>query len=209
MTVTPAQAATLRAALVGDDDAFNRLSTDPDVAKGEGFPILAAAAFAAAAQRRFPPGWSGGDVVRFVGHLRARSEGAYENLSATAAEQMLLSILRGEPMDGQFDDFMKGYAQFALLAELVRDLSEQELSTFLAEAREQADTWLAQHGDQLQAARRDEHCLAQDVIRVGLFMIPVTAGRRNRLTRSAAPALAFGGVPALYQGRVSAGQRHS
>jgi hypothetical protein len=65
------------------------------------------------------------------------------DLSATAAEQMLLSTLRGEPMSGQFDDFMKGYAQFALLAELVRGLSEQELNTFLAEAREQADAWLA------------------------------------------------------------------
>jgi hypothetical protein len=83
-------------------------------------------------------------VVRFVGLLRARNEGAYADLSATAAEQMILSILRGEPMGGQFDDLMKGYAQFALLAELVRNLSEQELNTFLAGAREQADAWLAQ-----------------------------------------------------------------
>jgi hypothetical protein len=148
MTVTPAQVAALRAALSGDEDAFNRLSSDLDVAGSEGFPIVMAAAFVAAAQRRFPPGWSRGDVVRFVGHLRARGEGALEDLSATAAEQMLVSILRGELMDGQFDDFVKGYAQFALLAELVRDLSEQELSTFLAESREQADAWLAQHSDQ-------------------------------------------------------------
>ena len=148
MTVTPAQAATLRAALVGDDDAFERLSAGPGLADGQEFPILVATAFTAAAQRRFPPGWSGGNVVRFVGHLRARDEGAYEDLSATAAEQMLLSTLRGEPMGGQFDDVMKGYAQFALLAELVRDLSEQELSTFLAAAREQADAWLAQHSGQ-------------------------------------------------------------
>ena len=148
MTVTPAQAATLRAALVGDDDAFERLSAGPGLADGREFPILMATAFTAAAQRRFPPGWSGGDVVRFVGHLRARGEGAYEDLNATAAEQMLLSTLRGEPMGGQFDDVMKGYAQFALLAELVRDLSEQELSTFLAAARERADAWLAQHNGQ-------------------------------------------------------------
>ena len=148
MTVTPAQVAALRSALSGNEDAFNRLSSDPDVADSEGFPILMAAAFVAAAQRRFPPGWSGGDVVRFVGHLRARGEGAYEDLSATAAEQMLLSTLRGEPMGGQFDDVMKGYAQFALLAELVRDLSEHELSTFLAAAREQADAWLGQHSGQ-------------------------------------------------------------
>jgi hypothetical protein len=144
MTVTPAQAATLWAALTSDEETFERLAAAEDFLNGGGFPILVAAAFVAAVQRRFPPGWSGGDVVRFVGRLRARNEGAYEDLSATAAEQMLLSVLRGEPMGGQFDDFMKGYAQFALLAELVRDLSEQDLSTFLAGAREQADAWLAQ-----------------------------------------------------------------
>jgi hypothetical protein len=148
MTVTPVQAAALRAALAGDEAAFDRLSSDPEVIYGKGFPILMATAFVAAVQWRFPPGWSGGDVVQFVGHLRARNEAACEDLSAAAAEQMLLSTLRGKPMDGQFDDFTKGYAQITLLAELVRDLSEQEVSTFLAWAREQADAWLAQHGDQ-------------------------------------------------------------
>jgi hypothetical protein len=39
---------------------------------------------------------------------------------------------------------MKGHAQFAILTELVRDRSEQECGTFLAEAREQADAWLTQ-----------------------------------------------------------------
>jgi len=144
MTIAPVQVAALRAALAGDEGDFERLSAGPGVADGQEFPILVATAFAAAVQRRFPPGWSGGDVVRFVGRLRARNEGALKDLSATAAEQMILSVLRGEPMGGQFDDVMKGYAQSALLAELVRDLSEQELSTFLTEAREQADAWLAQ-----------------------------------------------------------------
>ena len=148
MTVTPAQFAALRAALTGDEETFERLTAAADFLNGEGFPVLVATAFVAAARQRFPPGWSRGDVVRFVGHLRARDGGAHEDLSATAAEQMLLSTLRGEPMGGQFDDFMKGYAQFALLAELVRDLNEQELSTFLAAAREQADAWLVQHSDQ-------------------------------------------------------------
>jgi hypothetical protein len=52
-----------------------------------------------------------------------------------AAEQMLLSILRGEPKGGELDEVTKGYVQFTLLVELVSDLSEQELSTFLAQAR--------------------------------------------------------------------------
>lgn len=131
MTVSLAQVTALRAALVGDEEVFERLIASPGAADGQEFPTLVATAFVAAARRRFPPGWSGGDVVRFVGHLRAHGMGSHEDLSAAAAEQMLLSSLRGQPMGGQFDDFMSGYAQFALLTELVRDLSEQELSTFL------------------------------------------------------------------------------
>ena len=143
MTVTSGQVAAFRAVLTADDEAFNRLSAAPGVAGGEEVRTLIAAAFIAAAQRRFPPGWSSGDVVKFVGHIRARNEGAHQDLDATAAEQMLLSILRGQPMGGEFDENTKGYAQVALLAELVRDFSEQELTAFIAHAREQADTWLA------------------------------------------------------------------
>jgi hypothetical protein len=148
MTVTPAQSLALRAALTGDEETFERLAAAADFLNGEGFPILVATAFVAAVQRRFLPGWSRGDVVRFVGHLRARNDGAHENLSATAAEQMLLSVLRREPVAREFDENTKSIAQFALLTELVNDLTEQELGTFLAEAREQADAWLAQHSVQ-------------------------------------------------------------
>lgn len=144
MTVTTAQTAALRAALDGNEEAFSCLNSDPEVANGQGLPVLMTTAFVAAVQRRFLPGWSDGDVVRFVGHLRARNGGAGENLSATAAEQILLRVLRGKPMGSQFDEFTTSFVQFALLAELVNDLSEQEISTFLAEAREQADAWLAQ-----------------------------------------------------------------
>jgi hypothetical protein len=142
MTVTPAQVAALRAALDGDEEAFTRLNSDPEVTSGQGLPVLMTTAFVTAARRRFPPGWSGGDVVRFIGRLRARDQGAGENLSATVAERVLLN---GQPAGDQFDEFSKSLAQFVVLAELVRDLSGQELSTFLAEAREEADAWLAQH----------------------------------------------------------------
>jgi len=144
MTVTPAQFAALRAALTGDEETFERLTAAADFLNGEGFPVLVATAFVEAARQRFPPGWSRGDVVRFVGHLRARDGGAHEDLSATAAEQMLLSVLSEEPIAGEFNENAKGIAQVALLTELVSDLNEQDLSMFLAEVREQADAWLAQ-----------------------------------------------------------------
>jgi hypothetical protein len=145
MSVTPAQFAALRAALAGDEESFERLAAAADFLDGEGFPVLVATAFVTAAQRRFPPGWSRGDIVRFVGQLRAHDGGAHEDLSATTAEQMLISVLSGEPMAGEFDENAKGIAQVALLAELVSDLNEHDLSMFLAQSREQADAWLAQH----------------------------------------------------------------
>jgi hypothetical protein len=145
MSVTSPQFAALRAALAGDGEAFERLAAAADFLDGEGFPVLVATAFVTAAQRRFPPGWSRGDIVRFVGHLRAHDGGANADLSAMTAEQMLISVLSGEPIAGEFDENAKGIAQFALLAELVSDLNEHDLSMFLAQAREQADAWLAQH----------------------------------------------------------------
>ncbi len=61
-------------------------------------------------------------MIRFVGQLRARNQGEQSDVVTGVAEQMLYSALRGEPMRGQFGEFDKGYAQFALLAELVSDL---------------------------------------------------------------------------------------
>jgi hypothetical protein len=67
-------------------------------------------------------------------------------LVAEPADEATLSVLRGQSMAGEFDENTKGIAQVALLTELVSDLDEQESSAFLAEVREQADAWLAQHG---------------------------------------------------------------
>ena len=148
MTITSTQTAALRSVLTGDSEAFHRLSMEPDLVHGDGFPILIATAFVAAARRRFRADWSNGDVIRFVGQVRARSEGEHADLSAVAAEQMLLSALRGKPISHELDENTKGYAQVAILAELVSDLDEQQLDVFLAEAREQADTWLVNHHSQ-------------------------------------------------------------
>jgi hypothetical protein len=146
MTVTPAHVAALRALLTGEDETFERLAVAPDFRDGEGFPILVVNAFYAAAQRRFRAGeWSASDVVRFVGNLRARTEGQLENLSATAAEQMLIRALSGAPLAGEFDETTRAVAQMALLIALVSELNHQELDTFLAGARARADAWSAQH----------------------------------------------------------------
>jgi hypothetical protein len=144
MIVSGAQVAALRAALAGDGQAFECLAGQFATASGEeGFGVLTASAFIRAARRRFASGWSIGDVIKFVGALRARNEAEQADVHAGAAEQMLLGALCGRPMHGEFGELEEGYAQFTLLAELVRDLDEQELNVLLNEARERAERWLA------------------------------------------------------------------
>jgi hypothetical protein len=145
MTITGAQMATLRALLTGDDAAFQCLSMKPDVIHGDGFPILVATALVRAAHRRFRAGWSEGDVIRFIGKVRNAGEGAHAGLSAAAAEQVLLSALRGESVSSELNEDTRGYAQIAVLAELVSDLDTWELDQFLSETRQQADMILANH----------------------------------------------------------------
>jgi hypothetical protein len=147
--ITDSQITALRAALAGDADTLDRLGSGYGWEYGGEFAALAAKAFVAAAQRRFPPGWSTADVIRFVGRLRARNQGEQADVDAGAAEQMLLSAITGKPMRGEFSDLDKGYAQFALLAELVSDLDEGALHALLEDARDQADQWLAKATRQL------------------------------------------------------------
>lgn len=139
---TDVQIAALRAALAGDIHAFETPSGAAGLDQDEDFAVLMAVAFVIAARRRFSPTWSGSDVIRFVGQLRARDHGEYSDIDAEAAEHMLLSALSGNPLRGQFDEFAKGYAQVALLTELTSELDADQLDVLVASAREQADHWL-------------------------------------------------------------------
>jgi hypothetical protein len=141
--ITDSHLAMLSAVLAGDVDAFDHLERAFDLDRNQELPAFVAHAFVAAARRRFPPGWSNADVIRFVGQLRARNQGEQSEVDSGVAEQMLYSALRGEPMGGHFGEFAKGYAQFVLLAELVSGLDARQIDTFLEEARERADRWLA------------------------------------------------------------------
>jgi hypothetical protein len=138
------QAAVLRAALQGDTSTFDRLESKPHLDDSVEVPALVAHAFVTATRRRFSGRWTDSDVIRLVGQLRARKEGEHADVSAQVAEQMLLSVLHGQPMPCEDDKIAMGYAQFALLAELVTDLDGVELDALLGEARRQADLWLAE-----------------------------------------------------------------
>lgn len=143
MMVTSEEVAALRFALTRDTEGFDRLDVAFPLEWTAGLPALMAHAFIAAARQYFPPGWTAADVIRFVGQLRARDQGSFSDVSAGAAEQMLLSALRGQPMHDEFDEADKGYTQIAVLSELVRSLDRHQLDALLQQARTQADSWLA------------------------------------------------------------------
>jgi hypothetical protein len=145
MTVTDDQVSALRAVVTGDAAALDRLGGESRHNYGEEFPVLMAVAFIAAARRHFSVSWSSSDLIKFVGRLRARDDGEYADIDASAAEQLLFAALRDVPMRREFDEIAKAYAQFTILAELVSELDHEQLETFLADAREQADLWLLQH----------------------------------------------------------------
>jgi hypothetical protein len=144
MNVADAEVAALRAALSGDTDTFGQVADMSNLEYGGQFGILMATAFIAAARHRFPRPWSVPDLIRFVGQVRTHHQGEYADINASAAEQMLLAALanRPEPMHGEFDQIAMGYAQAAILAELVGDLDGQQLDALLDEARVQANRWL-------------------------------------------------------------------
>jgi hypothetical protein len=144
VTVTSDHVMALRAALGGDAAFFEYMERRADLGRGQEFPALMAAAFAAAVRSRFPGEWSVADVVRFVGQARVGSSDTYGGLSPSLAEQLTLAVLRGTPVPSQFDEAAKAYTQFLLLKDLASSLDDQRLDMLLGKARDDAGRWMAE-----------------------------------------------------------------
>ena len=142
--VTGQQVAALRAVLTFDAAQVRewraRLIGAGDL---EGFGELLYAAFVVAARRYFAPEWSRGDVVRYVGSVRARGP-AGEDIDPVIAEKLILRALGAdEPLEASEE--AKVEVQTILLGILVIDLGLDAagLDGLLTEARELADRWLS------------------------------------------------------------------
>jgi len=142
MTVTANHIAALRAALAGDADAFGRIDRQTRLGDGQEFPVLVAMAFIAAVRRRFPGGWSTADVIKYVSQVRIWNND-YDDLSPDLAEQLIRSGLLDRPLGGQSGETATAYAQFVLLKDLAGDRNDEQLNMLLAQARDDADRWLA------------------------------------------------------------------
>jgi hypothetical protein len=109
----------------------------------EGFGELLYAAFVVAVRRYFAPEWSRGDVVRYVGSVRARGP-ADDDIDPVTAEKLILRALGADELLEAGEE-AKVEVQTLLLGILVIDLGLDVagLDGFLAEARELADRWLS------------------------------------------------------------------
>ena len=144
MPVTDDQEATLHAQLAGRFEEHKRLldGLDP-VAARTGYNALVTAAFALAADRRFPDGTTEADVITWVGDIRSRTEGAAAAINPRLAERLILAFLAvEEPAD--IDPRTKFQTRLLLLAGLIAeaDPDPDSLSIFMARARRLADKWL-------------------------------------------------------------------
>lgn len=144
MPITDDMAATLHAQLAGQtDEHLRRLrELDKESVQSE-YPVLVAAAFFLATNRRFGksnPTTVRAQIIEFVASLRGRTPEATEKVDAHIAERLLLAAL-GEESIADIDDRTVYTTELFLLAGLIADadLGDAELTSFIAKARTMAD----------------------------------------------------------------------
>lgn len=149
MDITSEYVAALRSCLTGEDnfmDLTDRLQArDGGDRSARIFFTLAGAALRCAARRRFPGGYTDGDVVRLVGQARARlGEEGYE-IDPLAAEATLRGVLGDTAAPAHLEGLAVGTAFFPLLFELLDEegITADQMDDFLAEVVPLAEAWLA------------------------------------------------------------------
>jgi hypothetical protein len=140
----------LRAQILGDGETADHALNEQLSATGEADALtwLLWAAFALTVRRYFAaqePTWHRGQVVQYVAHVRALLSEKPEIIDAPTAEDEICVALGGQPA-GTRDPMKTVLARYlmlnALAAEL--DLTEDDVDTLLAEARQATDQHLAQ-----------------------------------------------------------------
>lgn len=141
MPVAGRQVAALRAYLSGDWELYQELFGQLNRAEvGKEYSALITAAFTEAAERHFGLNYTQGDIVAFVGHVRARSERAAGALEPEVAERVINAVL-GDATTRDLDRKAVVGTQVVLLAALIAEenLDGTGLNRALADARKLAD----------------------------------------------------------------------
>jgi len=149
MGVTSEYVAALRTCLLGEGDFMDL--TDGLQARDGGdrsariFSALAGAALCRAARRRFPGGYTDGDVVRLVGQARARLGKEGYEIDPLAAEGTLRGVLGDTAATAHLEGLAMGTAFFPLLFELLDQdgIAADQMDDFLTEVVPMAEARLA------------------------------------------------------------------
>jgi len=148
--ITSEYVAALRSCLTGEGD-YSGLSAGLQARDGGDrsariFLAFAGAALRCAARRRFPEGYTDADVVRLVGHTRARfAEDGYE-VDPLAAEAIVRDALGDTAATAHQDGLAMGTALFPLLLDLLdqEGITADQVDDFLTtEVVPLAEAWLA------------------------------------------------------------------
>ncbi|WP_344889813.1 hypothetical protein [Actinomadura meridiana] len=148
MKVNDSAVATLRAMLVGDMDAYERLldSLKTEEEQGGFFTLVTAAFFEAVDQKFAPPNNVAElpDIIEFIAYQRSAYPTVADQLDPNVAEQVIMhAIGKGTISDDVGGDALLG-TKLLLLAALSNDadLDEARLDNFLTKARAEADEHL-------------------------------------------------------------------
>jgi hypothetical protein len=150
--VTDEQMVWLQAFLAGEMKVAQRVSEQAaQPAQAASLGALVYAAFGIAARQKFAPAWTRGEVIRFVGQVRAALAERPDALPPLVAEQQLRSALGGQvaaDSGADSDAEAKAHARIILLDALVQslDLDDASIASLLDQAREDADQILASLG---------------------------------------------------------------
>lgn len=145
MTTEPnAVTALFRAAIGGDGEGIDAATRKLDGDGWAGSVRHVFAVFGQAVQRRFPPGYTRADIVRFVADVRAASHDP-GTMSADVAEELVRVALGELELDSDlgFEEVIT--PQISLAVAILRDerLSDAELDEFFTAVEQQVDGWLA------------------------------------------------------------------
>ena len=140
--------ALFRAAIGGDAEGIDSATARLDADGWAGSVRHVFAVFGQAVQRRFPPGYTRADIVRFVADVRAASHDP-GSMSADTAEELVRVALGELDLDPELGFEEVVTPQISLAVAILRDerLSDAELDAFFTGVEEQVEGWLAADRD--------------------------------------------------------------
>jgi hypothetical protein len=132
----------IRQLVRGDHVAYKQRSQDLDEKGWDGLGLAVGAAFYQAVQRRFRPGSTQGEVIRFVAEARTDIEGTGYDIDPRTGEALIRAAITGETeVIESFDPRVVVETEMLLLWKLLGPVPDEELDAFFDDADRLAEEW--------------------------------------------------------------------